>query len=980
MDATPHHANPNTYTLRLLGVAGVSAQGTELRFTRRKAVLLLAYLALHPEPQTRERVAEALWPRTAEEDARRSLRVTLTEVRKVLGDAAVVQGDTHSLRLNKNAFSGNVDALELLQLSKQTESPSKAQLQQVEILYRGDLLQGYEESWVLEWRQRLRDAWSNFALRGAAWCRAQSRYHDAIVWAQRVAQIEPTLDLAHYHILASHIALGEHEVALLHYEHYRRTLQEQLGTLPPTDIQTLVHALQHRLRLASAPRLTNLPQPQTRFIGREDELNEIETLLPQTRLLTLLGAGGSGKTRLALQAAHETAHDYAAGVWWVDFSTLTQDSLLVAAIAHALGVREQGGAKLLDGCATFIGQQRMLLVLDNCEQVVIAVAHTVAHLLQHCQQLRVLTTSRQALGLPAERVWDTPTLPVPKAQASQSEVLENESVRLFLDRAALRIAPSSLSAKECEDLAAVCRTLQGVPLALELAAAQLGEHSLHSIAQFATQSMQTGTQPNVQSPLTSAALPTRQRTVYATIEWSYRLLEESEQTVLRRLAAFSANWSAHAASCVAAGFDPAEEPLVLSVRDPSVPRTLAPVAVTGVSVTRHLLDNLVRKALLQRVLHTGQDIRYTMLDTVRNYCTVQCEAAHEFNPVRARHTHYFLALAKRLEPHLWTQSHAHTSQQLERDNANLEAALDWACNGRPEPDATQASLALDLVCNLGRWWQSTSQFTRAQRWLQAALALSNAAPQHAHLAASAWWWCSDIACRQGQEVQAMQAAKTSLALYNQLGDLAGQAKAHAALGLALWLAGDYPAAYTASEHSLNLCKALGDLRGEAVALSRLAEITRLQEYWDASIHFNRESMRIASSTGDRRGESIAYLNLGLIAVVQGHHGEGCSLLQQAGQLFLEVGERHHWTYVFQGIGQACQMQGQFESAARFYGALSAFCESNEYQLFGPDQLAHQQNLESLRERCDPSTFALGWQQGLALDDAAAQELALRFLL
>ena len=955
---------PPRLGLTLLGEFQLVIDAQPVRFARRKCASLLAYLALHPGPRTREQVAQALWPDASADAARGSLRVTLTELRKVLGEAALDAGDGSTLALRPDAFGAGVDTLQFQAALAQGEAGAPADGLAALALYRGDLLARSDEPWLAAPRERLRADVRRLLHRLVLQHRSAGEYARASAMARRALQLDSTDETAHQHLMACLWAQGEREAALHQYTVCEQALAQQLGHSPSAETQALAQDLRRQAARAGTARLSNLPQPATSFVGREDELNAIEERLTRTRLLTLFGPGGSGKTRLAIQAASEVAYGYDAGVWWVDLSTLDDGQRVLKALADVLGVKEAADAPLSTQLVRHIGVQRMLVVLDNCEQVLDACVRLVELILRECPALTVLATSRQSFQLPAEVVWETPTLALPDpadlaAEKGPQDLLNNDALRLFAERAHQADATFQLGPHNAALAASICRRLQGIPLALELAAAQLGSFTLDQLEQRLDAALDFADQGRAAG---------RHATVRSTIRWSCRGLAEAEQVLFRRVSVFAGGFTAETAAEVATGSASAQgpwSPVTPPVGGPS------PLPLDGLTITRHLLDSLVRRALLQ-VRRGPHGPRYGMLDSLRDDARQQCLAAGEMAAVQHAHHAQGLALARSIEARIDGPEQLQLLDLLERESANLEAAMDWA---EQQPDIDPA---LQLAVALCPWWKRRSRFAWGLRRLRPLLERLSA-DEGMDLAARAdqgraFYWLGDFACRLNLLPEAVGAARRSLEIHEALDDKPGQARAAAALSMSAGMSGDFETAYAAGLRSLALFRELDDLHGLTVAANRLGELTRVQGLYDESVQHNRESMALAERAGDPRGAHVALLNLGLLAVAQGRPGEGVPMLQRAGDGLQAFGERHQWPYIFQGVGQACQAVGRLADAARLYGALQAYSAATGLDLLGSDLQQHRQALALLVTDDAPADIRSAWQAGLALDPEAGLAL------
>jgi predicted ATPase/class 3 adenylate cyclase len=411
----------------------------------------------------------------------------------------------------------------------------------------------------------------------------------------------------------------------------------------------------------------NLPVQLTSFIGLEGEIDEVKQLLATTRLLTMTGAGGCGKTRLALQVAAVVLEDFAEGVWLVELATLSDPTLLFQAVASALNIREQPGRSLQATIIDYLSPKQLLLVLDNCEHLVAACARLAETLLRACPHLRILATSREALGIAGETIRPVPSLsvPDPRRQPTVETLRRSEATRLFIERAIAGLPTFSPTTRNAEPITQVCQRLDGIPLAIELAAARVKVLSVEQIAsrlddrfRLLTGGSRTG-------------LP-RHQTLRATMDWSYELLSEAERVLLRRLAVFAGGFTLETAEAVCTGMD-AETSAVLD-----------------------LLTHLVDKSLVI-MEERGGTSRYRLLDTVRQYGRNKLLESGEDPRVRRRHRDWYLQLAEAAEPELHGPDQRLWLDRMEMEHDNLRTALDWS---KVDEDGSEAGLRLAGAL----WW------------------------------------------------------------------------------------------------------------------------------------------------------------------------------------------------------------------------------------------------------------------------------------
>jgi non-specific serine/threonine protein kinase len=461
-------------------------------------------------------------------------------------------------------------------------------------------------------------------------------------------------------------------------------LDAPLVTIKPTDEERLAPSE----RDPSERRTHNLPAPLTSFIGRRREIAELVQLLPSTRLLTLTGAGGCGKTRLALEIARQVVLRFPDGAWLAELAPLGEPSLVAQTVASVFEARQAPNRTLVESLADQLRHRRTLLLLDNCEHVVASAAELAGTLLRAAPGLTILATSREALGIDGETRCRVPSLamPDPLDIAPSDDLLQYEAVRLLVDRAAAVGSTFAVTRDNAATVTEVCRRLDGIPLAIELAAARLKVLSIEQINERLDDRFRLLTRTD-RTPIG------RQRTLEATVEWSYELLPEEERRLLRRLSVFAGGWTLEAAEQVCAG-DGIERENVLD-----------------------LLTRLVDKSLVmvEDDEHGGR--RYRCLETVRHYARERVRQSGESDSVAARHFGFFLELARRAEPELTRAEQLAWLETLQVEHDNLRGALEWRlASDRPATDS------LDLAATLYWFWMKRAYFAEAEQWLERALA------------------------------------------------------------------------------------------------------------------------------------------------------------------------------------------------------------------------------------------------------------------
>ena len=670
----------------------------------------------------------------------------------------------------------------------------------------------------------------------------------------------------------------------------------QLGAVRLRDLgsaEALCQIVHPRLRsdfpplrsMASTP--NNLSEQLNSFVGRDREMEQVRQLLANSRLLTLLGMGGLGKSRLSMQVAAIVLDDYPDGVWFVELAALSETQLVPQAVASVLGVREEPGSTVVDALIRFVRDKKLLIVLDNCEHVVQACAELAKRLLQAGPQVRVLASSRDALRIAGEAVFQVAPLPAPgEAEQSVDALLANDAVRLFFDRATAVQPAFRLTAQAAAAVAEICRRLDGIPLALELAAARTRAMPIEMIAERLNDRFKLLTTHD------RTVLP-RQQTLRALIDWSYDLLPPSEQRLFQRLSVFASGWTLEAAESVVAG-DPIESGDVLD-----------------------MLANLVEKSLVMLDVDSG---RYRMLDTVRTYAAEKLGDGDEEAATRSRHLEWCLGLAERARPGLAGPEQGRWIAELDRERENLLGAHRW-CD-RAEGGV---ELGLQLVFLLKLYWYQHGLLTLGHRI--AAEALARTRPDDRSLArcrglADVGQFCTFM----GRYAEARGYLEESLALARELGDQNRIAAVLQPLGQAYRGEGDLANAGRYSEESITVARAVGNQRQLASALNSHAQLLRQQGDVSGAEALYAEAVQILEALGDHESVAIGRLNLAVVAIERGQTGAARALLAQALQVATTLGSLQVGQSTLDVLAGLCATEGRHDAALQMFGAAEAQAE------------------------------------------------------
>jgi predicted ATPase/class 3 adenylate cyclase len=750
-------------------------------------------------------------------------------------------------------------------------------------------------------------------------------------------------------------------------------------------------------------RATNLPFPATPLVGRAPELGTVTALLrrPEVRLITLTGPGGIGKTRLALQVAADLLDAFPQGAVFISLAPVREPELVLTTIAHALGVAEHSDRPLRADVQDYLRDKELLLVLDNFEQVVTA-APLVADLLASAQRLKVLATSRTPLRLRGEHEVPVPPLQLPDRDAPLplEQLAQYEAVRLFSERARAVRPDFAVTTASAPAVAEICRRLDGLPLAIELAAV----HSKIFSPPVLLARLERRLPILTEGP---RDLPLRQQTLRNAIAWSYDLLTPPEQALFRRLAVFASGWTLETAQqvCATAGQD---EAAILA-----------------------LLTSLVNQSLVRVGERQGHP-RYELLETLREYAWEQLEAAHEIAAVRAAHFHWYARLAEAALPHLRGPAQAAWADRLELEHDNLRAALAWCAQ-----DTARAGAGLCLAGALGRFWllrdywheglrwvetmlaaesaasacraralyaagALSSDGDRARRWLEESVALWRRLDDRSGLAYAldeladkqrinhnlagavaaaeesrallaglgdagglAWstFELGRIALRRNDLVQARRLLEQSRDLFRAAEEKGGQAWCLYQLGRVCLTQEDYPAARAALHASLALRRELGGAEGAAWTLNSLGELARLQGQLPEATAYYEESLAIHLHLNNKHGVAVARHNLGQLALVQGTYQQAYTQFRASLQLGQEIRGQFTTAEALAGLAAVAVHQGQPARAAQLLGATSALLDGIDAVLAVPDLRAFNQAQELTRQSLSEPAFTAAWTAG-----------------
>lgn len=938
--------------VHLLGTFDVKHKNKSISITSRPAQSLFAYLILHAgKSHRREKLAGMLWPDSLEETARDNLRHALWRVRKALATASATRflhADDVSIRFEDSSdFWLDAAALEAI-----GDDSSADDLIKVLSEYQGELLPGFYEEWVALEREHVASTFEHHMARLMSLLQQEKRWLDILDWAERWIKLGQKPEPAYRALMFAHAAKGDMSKVAATYERCAKSLRE-FGIEPSEQTKELYQKIKSGKEMPRSVRATsvpaekeissNIPVPLTSFVGREQELKEIAGLLSASRLLTLTGSGGVGKTRLAIHTANDLIGKFKDGVFWVGLVGVSDENLIPQVIAGSLNVREVSDEPLMETLKTYLKPKQVLLVIDNCEHLIRDCAHYVEQLLAACPKLKILATSIEALGIFHETTWQVPSLPLPEMQRSLSprELQSYSSIELFNARAGNARNSFVLDERNASSVAQICHRLDGIPLALELAAARIKVLSVEEIA------ARLDDRFSLLTAGSRTAVP-RHQTLRATLDWSHDLLTEAERVLFRRLAVFAGGFTLEAAESVCSQGMKQSDIL-------------------------DLLGRLVDKSLVvvEQVSDLGET-RYRLLETIRQYALEKLAGAGEARETRDLHLEFFAQLAEFAEPKMFGWESPRWYRKLDQELDNIRTALEWATN------SGKADVALNVDGSLVYFWFAhglggSEWHDRVQQALSRPEGKKPSLARAKALNGLGFMYWADVypTDRRSELEEALRIGK-------EMNDPRTVATALRTLGLLENIQGNYAEARTHLEQSLEIWRELG-LEGKTGSTWTLiflgdAALNHSNPDWARSLY--EETVAFLRELGDLNFLAYSIRRLAQLLWHEGRYDDAIVQLQESLKLNQDVADPRGVVACLAGFAAVAVGRGQFPRAAQVMGAVETQLADLGIPLLYMDKLEYERNLAIVQAKLDEQAFKNFWIKGTHMSLEQAMDFAL----
>jgi predicted ATPase len=781
---------------------------------------------------------------------------------------------------------------------------------------------------------------------------AEEHWLDLLDWGERWIKLGQKPEPAYRALMSAHAAKGDMSKVAATYERCVKSLKE-FSIEPSEQTKAWYEKLKSGREIPKTVPATpqalskgtpsNIPVPLTSFIGREKELKEIARLLSASRLLTLTGSGGVGKTRLAIATANDSLAKFKDGVFWVGLVSLSDANLIPQEIAQSLNLRDISQELLIETLKTYLKSKEVLLVIDNCEHLIKASAQYAEQLLAACPRLKILATSIEALGLFNEMIWQVPSLPLPEMQGplSRKKLQEFASIALFAERAGNAKSGFAMDERNASSVAQICRRLDGIPLAIELAAARIKVLSVDEIAtrlddRFSL--LTTGSR---------TAIP-RHQTLRATIDWSHDLLTEPERILLRRLAVFAGGFTLESAEAVCSQGMKRSDIL-------------------------DLLGRLVDKSLVtvEQESITGAT-RYRLLETIRQYALEKLMGTGEAEAIRNQHLEFFVRMAEEAAPNAFGAETVKYYEQIDQEIDNIRTAMEWAIETR------QALLGFRLVAALFYFWYNRSLLEEWHGRLIRVLSLPEGLERTAERAKalnsiSFFYWAGMSTVNPHRELE------EALSIGRELGNDYVIAQSLSTLGRNETASGNFLKARSLLVESLDIWRRLGPEHNmdRIFTLTWLGDLAFHQGNLEEAQTLYEECAGAFKEIRDQNFLAYAVRHLGQVACRQGEFEKAAILCGESLSLNQSLKDERGVIACLSALAGIVAARGKVRLASQLFGAVEALLGARSIRLLQVDQMEFDRNVSTSRSQLDSETLDNAWAKGLAMTLEQAVEFALK---
>jgi predicted ATPase/DNA-binding SARP family transcriptional activator/predicted negative regulator of RcsB-dependent stress response len=929
----------------------------------------------HDREIARDTMAFSLWPDVSEDEARANLRRALYLLQRWLPD----QSEPWFFA-NRRYVQWNAGARYTFDVETYESFEQQGRLADAAALYTGDLLDGVEDEWIVAERERLRNKQLDVLRRLTGQLRDSGDVAGAIAAAQQALVIDPWQESFVRELIQLRALSGDRAAAIREYRSFEDALRREMNAAPERETTEVLERVTSGDQndalppLASRAFTSNLPAQLTRLIGREEEVGNLKSFLDRHRLVTIVGAGGIGKTRLAVAVGAQITDRYRDGVWFIEFAPVSVPAFIPGTVAAALHIQESHERTLTESVIQALSSRRALLIFDNCEHLVDAMAHFADDVLRACPKVQIVATSRQPLNTQGEQVYRVQPLTFPQASAglSATEAMEYSAISLFVERAQAVRNSFTLTDQNVTAVADICRRLDGIALAVELAAARVRVLSPSSVndglrARFRLLTGGTRTQ-----------LP-RHQTLRALFDWSYELLDEREKLLLRRVAVFAGSFSLDGAVATADGLG-LDEVEILDI-----------------------LTSLVEKSLVNAET-TAEIERYHILESTRQYLDERLQECGERDNMLRLHAEYYRAFAERSDREFHRTPQSKWFHSVAAEYENVREALLWAIAGRND-----AAIGAQIAGSLEHFWFDYGRIREGLFWIEQAVETidENTNPAlggRLHLARAVLLWgtnklrAADRACelyemagdsrgvgyalrqraltlRQQHPDEAEAACRRAVELLESAGDSGGFAIALNTLGSIVAKRGDFDEARAAHEHALEVATGCACEYALLITLIYLADNEFRRGNAAEAVARLGQALERADATRMPRLVLNVRSNLATYRIALGQYAEAVTDILQAIAFLPNVQDGYSTAVVLQQAALIEAERGNVSQAARLTGYVDAYFASNDTEREATEKIGRERLEKALRARLSDAAYNTLLKAGSALSEEQAVEEA-----